>query len=58
LFCNPVLGDAKAVHAKYFDVKVHLGGGAAIFRASEYTRLVANLLFDKSIQQYIFNIPP
>jgi hypothetical protein len=22
--CNPVLGDAKAVHAEYLDVKVHL----------------------------------
>jgi hypothetical protein len=22
--CNPVLGDAKTVHAKYFDVKIHV----------------------------------
>jgi hypothetical protein len=28
--CNPVLGDAKAVHAKYFDVKVHLVHSAKI----------------------------
>jgi hypothetical protein len=27
LFCNPVLGNAKAVHAEYLDVRVHLGGG-------------------------------
>ncbi len=23
LFCNPVLGDAKAVHSEYLDVRVH-----------------------------------
>ncbi|MCF8076939.1 MAG: hypothetical protein K9L23_16240 [Desulfotignum sp.] len=28
--CNPVLGDAKAVHAKYFDVKIHLVHSAKI----------------------------
>ena len=28
--CHPVLGNSKAVHAEYFDVRVHLGGGTKI----------------------------
>ena len=28
--CHPVLGDAKAVHAEYLDVKIHLAHSAKV----------------------------